>query len=129
MRRDYSVGRLRAWMCRQAYLSVQGWAVLVLAWTAGCSVDDQVSVLSDAPPAIGDGAGVGRRVLGHSQPARAAHDRWWLLRDVRLRHRGRQVLRRFRGRLWTGGALWRLSDRTAVQENVCVGTTNCLTSV
>ena len=57
MRRDHLVGRLRARMCRQAYVSVQGWAFFVLALTAGCSVDDKISALPDGPPPIGPGEG------------------------------------------------------------------------
>ena len=57
MRCDHLVGRLRAWICRQAYVSVQGCAVFVLALTAGCSVDDKISALPDGPPTIGTAEG------------------------------------------------------------------------
>jgi len=59
MRRDYSVRRLKAWMCRQAFLFVQGWAVLVLAWTTGCSNDNQVGLTGGAPSAMGGAGGGG----------------------------------------------------------------------
>ena len=53
MIREELLSGLRAQMCRQAKLLVQGWAVCVLAWTAACSVDNRVSVASDAPVGIG----------------------------------------------------------------------------
>ena len=40
MRRDVSVSRLNVQACRQARFFVHGWAVSVLLWTAGCSVDN-----------------------------------------------------------------------------------------
>lgn len=60
------------------------------------------------------GRGVG--FWGHSQPTRATHDRWWFLWDVRMRHGSHQALRRFHGHLWTDHALWRLSNRDAMQR-------------
>ena len=38
---------------RQACFLVQGWAVCVLALTAGCSVDNKVGISQDAPVGIG----------------------------------------------------------------------------
>ena len=49
MRRNTSVSRPGIQMCRHANLLVQGGAVCLLAWTAGCSVDDKVSASMDAP--------------------------------------------------------------------------------
>ena len=61
MRRDVLVSRLKARICHQASLLVQGWAVGVLAWTAGCSVDNvsvpKGSIPADAQPAIGGRGG------------------------------------------------------------------------
>jgi len=55
MRRDYSVSRLKAWMCRQAYCIVQGWSICVLAWTAaGCSVDTVSAGDAAMPPGSPD---------------------------------------------------------------------------
>ena len=53
MRRSISVGSLRAQMRRRANLLVRGWAICVLTWTAGCSVDNKVSLSPDAPPGSG----------------------------------------------------------------------------
>ena len=52
MRRDISVSRVRARIGRQAIFSVQGLAVCVLAWTAGCSSDNTVSASTDGPAGI-----------------------------------------------------------------------------
>jgi len=53
MRRDQSVSGLRQQVRHQVKVSVQVWAVCVLAWTAACSVDNKVSASSDAPVGIG----------------------------------------------------------------------------
>ena len=53
MRRDQSVSGLRAQVRHQVKVSVRVWAIGVLAWTAGCSVDNRVSAPSDAPVGIG----------------------------------------------------------------------------
>ena len=53
MRRNISVSALRAQMRRQVRLFVFASTICVLAWTAGCSVDNKVSVLPDAPPGSG----------------------------------------------------------------------------
>ena len=57
MRRDYSVGRLRAQICRRANLLVQFWAVCFLAWTAGCSVDSKLGIQVDGQVAVGGSDG------------------------------------------------------------------------
>ena len=57
MRRDGSVRRLTAGIRRRANLVVRGWAVCVLAWTAGCSVDNRVGASTDAPGGIGSPEG------------------------------------------------------------------------
>ena len=57
-----AMNRLRVQMCRQARVSVQAWAVCVLAWTAACSVDDKMGASSDAP------AGIGSPEAGASAP-------------------------------------------------------------
>ena len=52
MRRDIWVRRMRAHIGLQAAFSVQGLAVCVLAWTAGCSNDNTVSVSTDGPAVV-----------------------------------------------------------------------------
>jgi hypothetical protein len=59
MRRNTSVSRLGMQMCRHANLLVQGGAVCLLAWTAGCSVDDKVSASMDAPEVVNANETVG----------------------------------------------------------------------